>query len=383
MVVQGPTLIASCNLFTVVRFGFGRVGLGPSKGIEKIMAFSKPALSSVFAGVVMAFSSAQADSDWPLEVNVGWQEAVLSVSDASQWQRQLKDIAGWEAIYSGDVDRRQLEQWGLDNEVSATVTVMQNPGETQGLVRLVQFFGAEQVQIRSSAQSWDTGGFLSLLLRSRGVDKNFSDARRYQWTGYNDPVTLFLGPERRLRNVVLRGPDGINFGVYERVVPGLDGWPNLKKMSRPFNSMQIIKDRDATVAFYEGVLGFVSMSIGNSPAAQVEANNFGLPANLVTSTPLKSAIMHPVGGESGRVEFVEWDGLDGRDLSDRAIAPNLGILTLRFPVSDAAGRAAEIAEKGGRLMAEPATVTMPPYGDVSLFSVATPDGVFLEFFEPL
>ena len=80
---------------------------------------------------------------------------------------------------------------------------------------------------------------------------------------------------------------------------------------------------------------------------------------------------------------MEWDGLDGRDLSDRAIAPNLGILTLRFPVSDAAGHAAEIAEKGGRLMAEPATVTMPPYGDVSLFSVATPDGVFLEFFEPL
>lgn len=327
--------------------------------------------------------SVRAESDWPIELNVGWQEAVLSVSDASQWQVQLEDIAGWSAIYSGEVDDRQLSQWGVGDGVTATAIVMQNPGETQGLVRLVQFHGAKQVQIRSSAQSWDTGGFLSLLLRSRGVDKNFKDARRYQWTGYNDPVTLYLGPERRLKNVVLRGPDGINFGVYERVVPGLDGWPNLKKMSRPFNTMQIVKDRDATVAFYENVLGFVSMSIGNSPAARADANNFGLPANLVTSTPLRSAIMHPIGGESGRVEFVEWDGLEGRDLSDRAVAPNLGILTLRFPVSDAAARAAGIMSRGGRLMAEPKTVAMPPYGEVSLFSVITPDGVFLEFFEPL
>lgn len=330
-----------------------------------------------------ASQSARAASEWPLDVDVGWQEAVLSVSDLDAWQTQLEDIAGWAPILEGDVDRRQLQQWGLPESVAAKFVVMQNPGEPQGLVRLVKFSGAEQVQIRSSAQAWDTGGFLSLLIRSRGVDQNFADARRHQWTGYNDPVTLHLGPERRLRNAVFRGPDGINFGVYERVVPGLDGWPNITKMSRPFNAMQIVKDRDATVAFYQDVLGYESAMLGNSPASSVESNNFGLPANLVTSTPLKSAIMHPVGGETGRVEFVEWDGLEGRDLSDRAVAPNLGILTLRFPVSDADARAQEIEARGGTLRTEPSVVSLPPYGEVSLFSVTTPDGVFLEFFEPL
>lgn len=340
------------------------------------------ALSSVVV-VSIGVQSVQAASEWPLEYDVGWQEAVLSVSDAEAWQVQLKDIAGWEASLKGDVDQRLLAQWGLSDQVTAKFVVMQNPGETQGLVRLMQFSGAEQVQIRSSAQAWDTGGFLSLLIRSRGVDQNFADARRYQWTGYNDPVTLHLGPERRLRNVVLRGPDGINFGVYERVVPGLDGWPNIKKMSRPFNAMQIVKDRDATVAFYTDVLGYESAMIGNSPASHVESNNFGLPANLVTSTALKSAIMHPVGGETGRIEFVEWDGLEGRDLSARAVPPNLGILTLRFPVSDAVARAQEIEARGGSLRAQPTIVSLPPYGDVTLFSVTTPDGVFLEFFQPL
>ena len=348
-----------------------------------VMSHLKRGFLTLFVGVYVLASFAKAEDTWPIEKDVGWQEAVLSVSSAAQWQAQLEDIAGWTAIHSGGVDSEQLAAWGLGKGVTAKAIVLQNPGEFQGLVRLVEFVGAEQVQIRSSAQSWDTGGFLSLLLRSRGVDKNFADARRYQWTGYNDPVTLYLGPERRLRNVVLRGPDGINFGIYERVVPGLPDWPNIKKLSRPFNSMQIVKDRDVTLAFYENVLGFVSMSIGNSPAAQADANNFGLPANLVTSIPLRSAIMHPVGGESGRIEFVEWDGLKGRDLSDRAVAPNLGILTLRFPVSDAAARAADIVDRGGHLMTKPTRVAMPPYGDVSLFSATTPDGIFLEFFEPL
>lgn len=336
-------------------------------------------------GVLVAglTQTVRAESDWPLDLDVGWQEAVLSVSDLEAWQTQLADIAGWQPILKGEVDRRQLDQWDLPENVTADFVVMQNPGETQGLVRLVKFEGAAQVQIRSSAQSWDTGGFLSLLIRSRGVDQNFADARRYQWTGYNDPVTLHLGPERRLRNVVLRGPDGINFGVYERLVPGLPGWSNITKMSRPFNAMQIVKDRDASVAFYQEVLGYESALLGNSPASSVESNNFGLPANLVTSTPLKSAIMHQVGGETGRVEFVEWDGLEGRDLSDRAVAPNLGILTLRFPVSDAAARAQEIQARGGALRGAPSEVSLPPYGEVSMFSVTTPDGVFLEFFQPL
>lgn len=324
-----------------------------------------------------------AQSGWPLENDAGWQEAVLSVSDLTMWQEQLADIAAWQPVLDGTVDRRQLTVWGLDTTVTADFVLLQNPGETQGLVRLVKFNGAEQVQIRSSAQTWDTGGWISLLTRSRGVEQNFSDARQHHWTGYNDPVILHLGPERRLRNVILRGPDGINIAIYERIVPGLEGWPNIRKISRPFNAMQIVKDRDATAAFYGEVLGFETIGIGNSPAQSLESNNFGLPANLVLTTPLKSGIFHPTGGGTGRVEFVEWGGLDGRDLSDRAAAPNLGILTLRFPVSDAKARAAEIESNGGVIKTQPQTVSLPPYGDVDLFSVQSPDGVFLEFFQAL
>jgi catechol 2,3-dioxygenase-like lactoylglutathione lyase family enzyme len=327
-----------------------------------------------------AFSKNQ---EWPVNLDGGWQEAVLSVSDVDQWSLQLQDIAGWTVLGEAKLDSRQLTKWGLISNVSARSMVLYNEGEDQGLVRLIEFSELERLQIRSSAQPWDTGGFFSLLTRSRGVEANFQVARKYQWTGYNDPVILHLGPQRRLRNVVFRGPDGINFGVYERIVPDLPGWPNIKKMSRPFNAMQIVRNRDLSVTFYEEVLGFKAMHIGNSAASSVASNNFGLPSNLVTTTPLKSAIMHPTGGETGRVEFIEWGGISGRDLSSRARAPNLGILTLRFPVSDVKKRAQIIVENGGSLLTEPSKVNIFPYGLVDLFSVMTPDGVFLEFFQPL
>ena len=315
--------------------------------------------------------------DWPLDTQGGWQEAVLSVSDLGRWQAMLMDIAGWVPIRSGEMDPVQLAQWGLPERATAREVVLQNPGETQGLVRLVKFSGVDQVQIRSSARPWDTGGLFSLLVRSPSVDANFATARKYDWTGENDPIDLFLGGGRHLRNVVLKGPDGINLGVYERVIPGLDGFPNMKQMSRPFNAMQMVADKTATMAFFTDVLGLTVMVDGDGVPP---ANNFAIPDNILPQTRMKSGILHPVGGESGRVELIQFGGLEGRRLEDRALPPNLGILGLRFPVEDAEARMAEIAATGWSIWTQPAAFELPPYGRVLLFGVRSPDGVIYEFF---
>ena len=319
---------------------------------------------------------AQAE-DWPLNPDTGWQEAVLSVSNLGQWQAMLMDIAGWVPIRAGDVDPAQLTQWGLPDSATAKHVVLQNPGETQGLVRLVQFSGVNQVQIRSSARPWETGGLFSLLVRSPSVEANFQAARKYDWTGETDPVDLPLGEGRLLRNVILKGPDGINFGVYERVVPGLDGFPNMKQMSRPFNAMQTVADKAATMSFYRDVLGLTVMVDGDGVPP---ANNFGLPENMLGEVRLKSGILHPIGGESGRVELIQFGGLTGQSFAARAVPPNLGILALRFPVADAEARMAEIAANGWSIWTQPTALSLAPYGRVLLFGVRSPDGVIIEFF---
>ena len=57
---------------------------------------------SLFAAV--GLGPVQANYDWPLELNAGWQEAVVSVSDLAQWQTHLADIAGWQPVHEGPVD---------------------------------------------------------------------------------------------------------------------------------------------------------------------------------------------------------------------------------------------------------------------------------------
>jgi len=58
-----------------------------------------------------------------------------------------------------------------------------------------------------------------------------------------------------------------------------------------------------------------------------------------------------------------------------------GWLAWRFPVADAQAHAATLAGRGAELLTAPARLRIAPYGTVVVFSVRTPDGAILEFFE--
>ena len=191
-----------------------------------------------------------------------------------------------------------------------------------------------------------------------------------------------------LANVILRGPDGVCFGVYERVNPPLDGWDHINQISQPFNCMQIVRNRDSARDFHRDALGF-SAYVDQSPKATEHKDSpFGHPRNMTTDIETHAAIMHPraVQGsaerENGRVELIQWEGLDGRDLSERAIPPNLGHMALRWAVADVKASANRITEAGYALFTDIQPVTLHPYGTVSLYSVRTPDGVVYELFQP-
>lgn len=349
----------------------------------QIIQMTHQALISLWTMGAMVFASygSVAADKWPLERDRGWQEAVISVRNAEAWQKTLSELGGWEVVRRGTADQRLLAYWSLPRTASATEILMQNTGESRGLVRLIAISGVEQIQIRSNAQPWDTGGIFSLLVRSRDVTANFKEAQRLQFSGYNDPVDIdFNGV--LLRNIILRGPDGVNFGVYERVNPKLEGYPNLKKLSQPFNAMQIVKDVDVAKAFYKEALGYAAVFDGTYTSAGPSANNFGLPANYANKIPMKVAIMGAAGTSQGHVELVQWDGFEGRDLAARAMPPNLGVMALRFPVANLNQRHDALQAKGIAIALPIKTMTLEPYGEVEMFAIRSPDGVLLELFAP-
>jgi predicted enzyme related to lactoylglutathione lyase len=63
------------------------------------------------------------------------------------------------------------------------------------------------------------------------------------------------------------------------------------------------------------------------------------------------------------------------------VAPNVGILCLRIPVPDATRYAAEITARGGTLYSPPTSFELAPYGRATIFSVRSPEGAILEFFD--
>jgi catechol 2,3-dioxygenase-like lactoylglutathione lyase family enzyme len=226
------------------------------------------------------------------------------------------------------------------------------------------------------------------MLRSRDAAGIATRVLERGWTTVTDPVTFDYNGQI-LTNVILRGPDGVSFGVYERVAPPLTGWDHIKTVSQPFNAMQIVRSRDATRAFHRDVLGFGAFVDDDLAPRTPQESNFGIPRNLTPQVTTRAAIMHPKGRkdakerDNGRVELIQWDGLEGRDLAQRAVMPNLGIMILRWPATDASAFAADLSARGVPFHRPPATVRIAPYGKVTMFALTTPDGTIYEIFSPI
>ena len=133
--------------------------------------------------------------------------------------------------------------------------------------------------------------------------------------------------------------------------------------------------------FFAEILGWKSHLSGDSKSAPPGDTPMGLPKNLAQTTARKFAAYapHPT-DRNGSIQIYVNEGLDGRDLSTRAHAPNLGILTLRVPVTDLDGFETNIRAKGGGVATPRQSLELEPYGKVEMLSLKAPNGALIEFF---
>lgn len=336
----------------------------------------------ISAALVCCFILAQTEaSDTAVEPRIfGWREAVLSVSDLAGWINLWTQAAGYEVVYRGQAGKDWLEVWQLPAGASAEEALLSNPGTESGFLRLVEFSGVPQRHIRSNGHTWETGGWFDVNARVVNLDAKFRQLQALGWQGFADPVSLTFGPFE-VNEWLARGPDGVVIALIERVAPPLTGWPTLKNVSRLFNSTLVVADMIASYDFYVNKLGFEVYLETNGPSDTPGPNVLGLPHNLADKISRHVYIVNPVGGNEGSVELIEFDGLTGRDFSEHAHPPNLGVLSLRFPVEHAELLADNLVKKGVTVLSPPRTVNMAPYGEKTLFIVRGPNGEWLEFFE--
>ena len=250
-----------------------------------------------------------------------WQEVVVSVSDIDRTARFFAEIGQYEAKWRGVLDGSLIAARELPKGASGEALLIGPRDYETGLVRLVRFDNAgSRVQIQG----------------------------------------------------------------YERLTPPLpDSIPEFETMTGPFNMMQMVKDRDATHDFFTRILGFGSYYKGDPfLAPEPTPTPLGIPLSLTTTVPYRAGIVHPRPGQFGRMAFIEVMGISGFDYSDRCHAPNLGILSVRFPVKDAARALAIIEGRGWPIRNRISRGRMQPYGEIDMFAVETPDGAIVQFYSP-
>lgn len=340
------------------------------------------------AAVLLAAPLRAADAPAFHDMDGGWHEAWIGVSDLDRMRTFFEEVAGWTAVKAGKIDKASLGYFS-DEADRGRYLVLRQSDYPQGWVRLIELEGASRKIIRPHAQAWDTGGLFSIMTRTADAERNLADAEKIGWTAYNVPYDFGFGDlkefgELKLRNLILRGPDGVNVSTYEWVKPKRADATPAGSVSKAFNSMQMVADLDAAVTFYVDGLGFRLIHRDRFLDPAETPTNFALPVNHATKVARNYAIVIPEGAheEAGRVELMQFEGFKGRDLAARADLAGLGITTLVFPTSDLGRIEARIREKGLRLVRAPAAIALPPWGAGRALTVASPEGAFMTFFEP-
>ena len=336
-------------------------------------------LVGAWAGSAVALTTEAPITDKP------WREAVISVTDPDVTARFFKEIGGYEELGRGPLSPSAIAAWGLAPDAGGVYLLLRAPmGGDFGHVRLVSFDNVgRQMPMRPGARAWDTGCYFSMMIRVKDMRSIYDDAIRLGWWT-ETPITALRFGESDLRVVIYRGPDGVQVQTYDRLSPPLPkAIPDFERMTAPFNMMQMVADRDMAYDFFTGVLGFETFYKGKPYTAKTPTPTpIGIPLSLTTSVPYRAGIVYPVAGEFGRMEMIEVMGIEGFDYSNQCEAPNLGILAVRYPVDDIDAAKALMLRRGGQLWRDVSQVVIGDMGEVSLFSVKTPDGAIMQFFAP-
>jgi len=312
----------------------------------------------------------------------GFQEVIFSVSNMERSVDFFQRVCGWK-IVSRDQSSDALHLlWHLDASVEIEETLLQNSGDHEGFLRLVQFKNIEQRQIRSAASTWDTGGIFDVNLRTADMDTFYRELEDNGWNGISEPLRYTFNIYD-VSEVLMKGPDGIVIAFMQRFAPPLVGFDHMKKTSRIFNSSVIVRDMEETHDFFINKLGFEMFFQTPGIDRKVGHNVLGIPPNVNHDITVPVDIVRPDKENFGSIEYLQTKELKGKDCAEFAKPPNLGILMYRFPVRDADTYAKTLVERGLELNSEIQTVMVPPYGNLKIFAVRSPDGVWIEFVELL
>ncbi len=290
-----------------------------------------------------------------------------------------KDVVGFEIIGSGTMKGSAFEKhWHLPVGSEAQVAMLESNGLDVGRIYLMEFNAANRREI------WTVHSFLAFgLCNVNFYTPDIQKASKY--LGENGCKSWSEPKHYDLKSsvgapteVVLSGYDSVPINLVELAIgdPGttigdmrayMDSVGHNGKGFLPVvTTAHIVKDLKTATDFYERVLGMGVMF--DDELATPDTNEFlGLPENA------RTRIRFLQGNHMfGKVALSEPINYDCIDLTDVAVAPNIGYIAQQCVVDDLAKALSASKELDCQIYSEVMDISVPGLGDGQSFIVRNP-----------
>ena len=275
-------------------------------------------------------------------------------------------------------DRDLARQWGLGDDDIVDQALLVTPGRHQGGVHLVRF-RQPGAAVRETAAATD--------LVPKSVDIAVHDiAARYaelEAAGFRfrSKIGRFVTDGIVVHEVHMHGPEAVNLVFLEQ-----EGKPEHVSAQGYGVAPQVIAttpDNRGEKLFFEQVLGLEETSHHRFAGPEVE-RTIGLPPGGA----LDVRIFGDTAYDYGRLEIVQYEGVQSTDLYPRAVPPARGMLAVEFHVKDIdrlLARAASLLREHGA-----AAMRQPPldhghaetiFGAARMATLCSPAGLRLHLIE--
>ena len=304
---------------------------------------------------------------------------VLSVADMDRALALWVTRFGMQIVVRRDgTDPELARLWGVAPDAIVDQALLLTPGMQQGGVHLVRF-KVPGAAVRENAAPTD------LVLKSIDIAARdiFARHAELEAAGYKfrSKIGRFETDGVVVHEVHLPGPDAVNLVFLEQ-----DGKPEHTSAQGYGVAPQIVAtspDNKREKAFFERVLGMDEASYHRFSGPEVE-RTIGLPPGGA----LDVRIFGAEGYDYGRLEIVQYEGVQSNDLYPTIKAPARGLLSVTFFVPDVAAvlaRAATLASEAGvgAMRAAPMDhgVVSTIFGKTHMATLTSPAGVRIDLIE--
>jgi catechol 2,3-dioxygenase-like lactoylglutathione lyase family enzyme len=308
-------------------------------------------------------------------------EIVVITADLKGMVHTFCQYGGWTQLFTKNLPPSVKTAWQLPKTASGRETLLQFEDKPFGRLRFVELKGIAQKRMRPASKLWDTGGILDIDIRVNDIHEVYNDMMDKGWSGAAEPMALPV-TDFVLDEALIANPDSMMIALAKRHVPPIEIPADKKLASHIYLSAMTVKNLAISTDFFTKKLGFqlanadlVVKFPNNSP------NNFGAPHNIGDQYAYVLSIYSPDGTRDAMCECIEPRGLLGNDFSDRCVAPNRGILCYRVEVTGIENYFEFVKNNGVASITPLSKMDLNGFGSVNFFTVLSPDGARIEFFE--